>query len=86
MLPAADCVLLLSVWHHFVREWGLEAATEMLDAIWEKTGKLLFFETGENEMPPRCRLPPMVPDARSWLTDFLRRNLRGGVDRPPRIA
>jgi hypothetical protein len=70
-LPAADCVLLLSVWHHFVREWGLEAATVMLAVIWEKTGQLLFFETGENEMPARYRLPPMIPDARSWLTEFL---------------
>lgn len=70
-LPAADCVLLLSVWHHFVREWGLQAATEMLEAIWEKTGSLLFFETGEGEMPASWQLPPMLPDSRSWLADFL---------------
>jgi hypothetical protein len=71
LLPAADCVLLLSVWHHFVREWGFEVATEMLEGIWEKTGSLLFFETGEDEMPASWQLPPMLPDARSWLTDFL---------------
>jgi len=71
LLPAADCLLLLSVWHHFVREWGFEEATEMLAGIWEKTGRLLFFETGEDEMPTSWQLPPMVPDARSWLTDFL---------------
>jgi hypothetical protein len=71
LLPAADCVLLLSVWHHFVREWGFEAATGMLEGIWEKTGSLLFFETGEDEMPASWQLPPMLPDARSWLTDFL---------------
>ena len=70
-LPAADCVLLLSVWHHFVREWGFEAATGMLEAIWGKTGSLLFFETGEDEMPASWQLPPMLPDARTWLTDFL---------------
>lgn len=70
-LPAADSVLLLSVWHHFVREWGLEAATGMLAEIWEKTGTLLFFETGEDEMPASWHLPPMLPDARSWLTEFL---------------
>jgi hypothetical protein len=70
-LPAADCVLLLSVWHHFVREWGVEAATGMLEEIWWKTGSLLFFETGEDEMPASWGLPAMLPDARSWLTDFL---------------
>jgi membrane-associated phospholipid phosphatase/SAM-dependent methyltransferase len=71
LLPAADCILLLSVWHHFVREWGFEAATEMLAQIWEKAGSLLFFETGEDEMPASWQLPPMLPDAHSWLTDFL---------------
>jgi hypothetical protein len=70
-LPAVDCVLLLSIWHHFVRQWGVEAATEMLAEIWEKTGRLLFFETGEDEMPASWRLPPMLPDARRWLTGFL---------------
>lgn len=70
-LPGADCVLLLSIWHHFVREWGVVAATDMLAEIWEKTGTLLFFETGEDEMPSSWQLPPMLPDARSWLTEFL---------------
>jgi hypothetical protein len=71
LLPAADCVLLLSVWHHFVREWGFEEATEMLAGIWDRTGRLLFFETGEDEMPASWQLPAMLPDARSWLTEFL---------------
>jgi hypothetical protein len=70
-LPGADCVLLLSVWHHFVREWGVEAATGMLEVIWRKTGTLLFFETGEDEMPSSWQLPAMLPDARSWLTEYL---------------
>jgi membrane-associated phospholipid phosphatase len=71
LLPAADCILLLSIWHHFVREWGLEAATGMLAEIWDKAGSVLFFETGEDEMPASWRLPAMLPDSRSWLTDFL---------------
>jgi hypothetical protein len=71
LVPAADCVLVLSVWHHFVREWGFEEATEMLAEIWAKTDRLLFFETGEDEMPASWRLPAMRPDARSWLSEFL---------------
>src|SRR5436190_10124041 len=32
-LPASDCVVCLSIWHHFVRSYGLEQATAMLDSI-----------------------------------------------------
>jgi hypothetical protein len=76
-LPAADCVLVLSVWHHFVRAHGFEAATEMLADLWKKTGKLLVFETGEDEMPPSWGLPAMVPDSRSWLTEYLAETCAG---------
>ena len=62
-VPGSDCTVCLSVWHHFVRHNGLEPATEMLGSIWAGTRKVLFFDTGENEMTPEYRLPPM--DARS---------------------
>jgi hypothetical protein len=51
LVPAADVVILLSIWHHFVREYGFAGATTVLESLWEKTGKVLFFETGEAEMP-----------------------------------
>jgi hypothetical protein len=70
-VPASDCTLCLSVWHHFVRGYGLSGATEMLETIWERTGKVLFFDTGENEMTPDYGLPEMTPDARSWLSAYL---------------
>jgi hypothetical protein len=70
-LPDADCVLCLSVWHHFVRAHGLGRATEMLAAIWLHTRKVMVFDTGEVEMTPDFRLPEMTPDARSWLTTYL---------------
>jgi len=70
-VPAADCTVCLSVWHHFVRFYGLSVATEMLETIWQKTGKVLFFDTGEDEMTPDYGLPEMTPDARSWLEAFL---------------
>jgi hypothetical protein len=70
-VPAADCTLCLSIWHHFVRYYGLGAATEMLGTIWDRTHKVLFFDTGEREMTPEYRLPAMTPDARAWLADYL---------------
>jgi hypothetical protein len=71
VLPRTDCVLFLSLWHHIVREWGLEQATEILAGIWSRTGRLLFFDTGEDEMPDSFRLPYMRPDAETWLTGYL---------------
>jgi hypothetical protein len=70
-VPASDCILCLSVWHHFVRYHGLDVATEMLATIWAGTRKVMFFDTGENEMTPEYRLPPMAPDPRSWLAAYL---------------
>lgn len=73
MLPPGDCVLCLSIWHHFVRAYGPAEATAMLGAIWRQTRKVMFFDTGETEMTPDYRLPAMTPDPRSWLTDYLAR-------------
>jgi hypothetical protein len=70
-VPASDCTLCLSVWHHFVRYYGLEGASGMLERIWDRTSKVLFFDTGENEMTPEYGLPAMTPDPRSWLTAYL---------------
>ena len=70
-VPAADAVLCLSIWHHLVHHHGLGGATEMLETIWGRTGKVLFFDTGENEMTPEYGLPEMTPDARSWLSAYL---------------
>jgi hypothetical protein len=70
-LPYPDCVLCLSVWHHFVRSRGLAEATEMLKAIWMHTRKVMFFDTGETEMSSDYRLPPMTPDPRAWLNEYL---------------
>jgi hypothetical protein len=78
LLPAGDCVLVLAVWHHLVRDFGLEEATAILRTIWEKTGRVLFFDTGEAEMPPEFALPPLEPDARTWLEDYLQTTCAGG--------
>jgi hypothetical protein len=70
-LPDADCYLFLSVWHHFVREYGFEEATRMLREFWSKTAKVMFFETGSAEMPASWRLPVMTPNPRVWVTRYL---------------
>jgi hypothetical protein len=77
LMPSADCVVCLSIWHHFVRVYGLKAATRMLQAIWAKTGIVMFFDTGETEMTPDYALPEMAPDPRSWLEDYLSRTCAG---------
>ena len=70
-VPASDCTIFLSIWHHLVRYYGADAATQMTATIWSRTGKVFFFDTGENEMSPEYGLPAMTPDARSWLTSYL---------------
>jgi hypothetical protein len=77
MMPSADCVLCLSIWHHFVRAYGLDAASGMLQAIWRKTRVVMFFDTGESEMTPDYGLPEMTPDPRSWLEAYLARTCAG---------
>jgi hypothetical protein len=76
-LPTSDCVLCLSIWHHFVRIHGLSDATAMLEMIWQQTRKVMFFDTGESEMTPDYQLPPMTPDPRSWLAGYLARACPG---------
>ena len=76
-VPASDCTLCLSIWHHFVLHHGPDLATEMLETIWARTRKVLFFDTGENEMTPDYRLPAMNPDPRSWLEAYLAETCSG---------
>jgi hypothetical protein len=71
MLPQVDCVIFLSVWHHMVKTYGLEPATALLQTIWAKTQQVLFFETGEAEMPAEFGLPPMIVDGQRYLTELL---------------
>jgi hypothetical protein len=79
LLPSADCTLFLSVWHHMVKDQGQEAADEILADCWKRTGKVLFFETGEEEMPAEYGLPRMTPDSRTWIERYLQAQCRGGL-------
>jgi hypothetical protein len=79
LVPSADCVLFLAVWHHIVRRQGQEAADFVLGQLWRGTKRILFFETGESaEMPALYRLPPMDPSAESWIAEHLTRLCPGG--------
>ncbi|PKT70245.1 hypothetical protein CW362_25550 [Streptomyces populi] len=78
LLPATDCTLLLSLWHHLVRESGLDTATRLLRGLWSRTGKVMFFDSGEDEMPESFGLPRMVPTPDVWLTEYLLKSCAGG--------
>ena len=78
-LPQADCVLCLSVWHHFVREYGFVLATRMLRDLWGLSRRALVFDTGEAEMTADYGLPAMLPDARTWLSAYLEETCPAGT-------
>ncbi len=71
ILPCVDYTLLLSVWHHWVYQFGLPKATEILTAVWRRTQDILFFETGEGEVIDEFNLPFRADNARQWLKDYL---------------
>jgi SAM-dependent methyltransferase len=75
LLPPADCVLFLSVWHHLVRTEGLAAAGDVLKGLWDKTGTALFFESGENELGAHWNLPPLDPSPDQFFSRYLTEQL-----------
>lgn len=77
MVPPSDCILFLSVWHHVVRKHGLAEGERVLAHIWKRTNQVLFFETGENEMPSEWNLPRMEPDAKRFLHAYLEERCPG---------
>lgn len=71
LLPQADCTLCLSIWHHFVRGYGFDAATELLRDIWAGTRQVLFFDSGEDATDASFGLPAMKPGPGAWLSRYL---------------
>lgn len=83
ILPDADVVLVLSVFHDWCKAFGLQRSIEMLDGVWTKTRKVLFFEmpnTVENSSV-RDVLPSMggSPDAAAGYIADLLSGLADGV-------
>lgn len=77
LLPVTDCTLVLSLWHHLVREQGLDTTTHLLQEIWCRTGKVMFFDSGQDEMPESFGLPRMVPTPDAWFGEYLRKHCSG---------
>lgn len=77
MLPAVDSIIFLSVWHHLVKHQGHDSATNILKTLWEKNKKVLFFETGELEMPEHYNLPDMQPSPKAYLSKYLEDTCHG---------
>ena len=71
LLPNVDVVLLLSVWHHWVRRNGLQNATRLLSDVWGKCHKVLFFETGEAETAGCNRPSQIQPSSDEWVRTYL---------------
>jgi SAM-dependent methyltransferase len=72
MLPNSDIVLLLSVFHHFVRYYGEEQAILILKKLAEKCNKQFYFETGQpNELEAKwAPLMEFMGDTETWTRDF----------------
>jgi hypothetical protein len=51
LVPHSDVTLVLSIWHHWVRDYGIESASRILQKLFEKTSKFLYFDTGSIELP-----------------------------------
>ena len=77
-LPTTDATLLLSIWHHWVFHFGLDEATNMLKETWKKTEKVLFFESGEEEVAEEFKLHlPSNIKFSDWLNNYLSETLEG---------
>lgn len=77
LLPEVDLVLVMSIWHHWVRAYGLEGATAILERLWKQCRVTMFFETGESEMPADYGLPAMEPSPQEWLGSYLEKVCAG---------
>ena len=71
-LPQFDCVLFLAVFHHWCRAYGAHAALQMLDHLYRKTNKVLFFETGQSGKNYEAHLPDMGTSPERWMHDLFR--------------
>ena len=78
LLPSVDLVLFLSVWHHMVKAWGIDVADELLQSIWARARAVMFFDSGEAEMPSSWGLPDLGPDPAAWYADHLARTCESG--------
>lgn len=73
-LPSVDVIILMSVFHHWVRSYGEQAAVSMLEIVAQKVNKCFIFDTGQpNEIGSSwaSQLDFMGPDFESWVVTKL---------------
>lgn len=68
-LPRFDVVILLSVFHHWVRHQGRESAEDLFAGLASHAGRYMVFETGQPDEDSRWanELAFMEPDFRSYV-------------------
>jgi SAM-dependent methyltransferase len=74
-VPATDVTVCFSLLHHIVLAHGVDHARRMLEAIRERTRRLLVFEMGQSDETAfawAARLPDMGPDPHEWVAQLLR--------------
>jgi SAM-dependent methyltransferase len=76
-LPSFDVVLFLSVLHHVIHAQGIDYAAQIMTSILQRTRLGLVFDMGQSNenRPPNDWsriLPPMEPDPKTWITNFLK--------------
>ncbi len=72
--PSMDVVIFLSVFHHWVRDFGENEAKVMLKELAQKSRKYFIFETGQYEEKGKKwtdALAFMAPDSHQWIVCFL---------------
>jgi hypothetical protein len=77
-VPKSDLMLFLSVWHHMVRAYGYDIAVDLLGELWNRTEQVMFFDTGEDELPAYYGMPALKPTPDAFLFDLLVRACPGG--------
>ena len=74
-LPAYDCVICMSIFHHWCMAFGDEAASDMLAALFVRTNHAMFFETAQSNTTKshhREAVPDMGESPEGWMHEFFR--------------
>ncbi|HRK09080.1 MAG TPA: class I SAM-dependent methyltransferase [Pseudobdellovibrionaceae bacterium] len=79
-LPQFDVIICMSVFHHWVLDWGAEAAITQLRELFAR-GRIVYFETGQCEEVDQnfaAQLGFMKPESELWIRSEL---LRAGFQK-----
>lgn len=78
-LPKVDVVIFLSVWHHWIKAYGIDEARLMFRTLWDKTNHTLFFESGEDK---EIKLLDIRIPISEWIQGELEQICIGGKIKP----